>query len=531
VVLGLGRAAAQDRLDQPPPTDRLVAVLTDSLFSPDSNTRLEAVTWLSDREIPSSAAILTRLSRDASPEVRHQALLGLARISPSHELSRFQIRTLSASQRAALVRESAGEGLIGVGLLESIGSDETAGARERAEALLALESIEKTPPPIDRWVALIGSDVDAVRLLAALMTVSQSPDSANRSAMVARDFAQAELQHAVELAARGDVAPVIETLHLACRSSPAAISAWCGEIISTCDPEGSPAVRLVRREALRARLRCDPGFDGAEAIWRSLWTRASGRDEIEARLSRWSMEIAFDTHRVGRPIPAWLLGPITNQGRGIESRLAAEAIRALTNENDHLPRALADLVRSSDPAMADLAWSAVESLPEPMRVQAYRIIIETADAGLSDDRLQLAARGLQRCDPVGAQLCLANVQGSARQQVDTAYVLAGADVGRGISNDRLELLAALCRAEAAVSGEPTADRLELASVLSVLALDGGRFDMPIRAEAAWLAMVLRDQGSEALAHLPRRRPASDKEFRQEPSDADRLSPLAQMQYP
>ncbi|HED52927.1 MAG TPA: HEAT repeat domain-containing protein [Phycisphaerales bacterium] len=529
LVLGLGRASAQGRIDQPPSTDRLVEVMRSSLFSADAEERLEAVSWLSSRRLPSALAILNRLSHDPSPDVRHQAVLGLARISPDHVLGRFQIRTMSDSQRAELVRRAAGEGLIGIGRLESMASDETAGALERVEALLALQTLDPSRVPIDRWVALIGCDVDAVRLLAALMTISHQSDSMTRSVLVAHDFARAELDEAVRSAARGEISAVIEALHLAGRAHPAALPDWADAIIRACDPEGSPAVRLVRREALRARLRCDPAFSGSREIWNALWVEAGRNREAEARLSRWTLEIVTDARRQHRRIPLWIPDAIERHGQYDQSRLAAKVARAGVDPSFDLLQPLARLVNDADAAMAGLAWSAVLALPESQRMRAMQVVIQSVGPGLPDARLRFAVRALLMGDPVGAQICLAHVTPFARDRVEAAYALAGAGIGQRGSDERLELLAALCRAESAIAGEPTAERLELASVLEVLALDHRRFGLPIRAEAAWLAMVLRDQGSEALAHLPRVRQA--EEFRPEPVGADRLSPWAQMQYP
>lgn len=483
---------------------------------------MRTIAWLRSRRISAGFHLLSRAKSDPSPRVRAEALLGLAEIAPECAIDDFRLRTLPESERAQLIERAAGEGLMTPASLRTIARDGSASPRERTEALIALAAMGERVDP-ERWIPLLRAPSEDIRLIAALSVVSDTP--ATRSVALAQQFAMESLKLSVREASNGQIAEISRVLRMGRTAPSASYPDWCAALLSACR-DRSPEHALIRREALGALLLAQPGRPGLERLMTSALAIASDPNADRRMLAYWALKSA---HRYGAGDELKRLASTLARDARPHGFLACAAvtIREIAEEGHPQAATLGSLARSGGELGFQLAVDLAMELPVDDRADALRALLPEA-AGQSREAMRhRCAQELVRLG--GGEASLDEAIGAGRDFAE-ALVLAGAWSPACEADDRLVLLRSLREAEGRVEGSRTAERAALADRL-VLILEDAGFDPTLRAEAAWLALVLRDQSSEALARLPRvpRNPA--QESRPGGHEADSLGQWVQMPYP
>jgi len=527
VVLALalaGPACAQDVLNVPASGD-LVDVLRDSFDAPDAQTRYESVRWIRTRTTPAAFQVLRRASRDPIPAIAFEGLMGLAQIAPEYELESYQMRHLPAEARAELIRRASGEHLIGLPSLRAIATDSSADPLERTEALLAMQAMGETPRP-SLWLPMLGALDERVRLHAALAIVTETPRI--RAVAVAQEHATNIVRQSVRDASKGKLSAVVDVLTEA-RSAPSASTGdWCLALIASCAKAETPEQRLVAEEALRTLLTIAP--ETAHPYWKKLCGFTQPEDA--RKVAFWALEAAGSLWAHGEPVPAWLAElPHRADPKATEFVSSASRAIAAMTQMDHSPgSALADVVMTGGPSVRTLGVRLILDLPEHDRSLAIASLLARATGSdLESEHILDLTRDLASIDPVSAQVTL---QGSHPDSVVArCLVLAGVWSPSCREDSALGLLRALYEAEQEIEGARSRDRSALAARMELILDRPEAFSAAIRAEAAWLAIVLRDQSSEAMAMLPMLSPVYDGDLSLELEQADSLLQWAQMPYP
>lgn len=511
-----------------PSCEPLVHVLESSYSSSDPREREEAIAWLRERRTPAAYQVLYRAKSDPSPAVRAQSLLGLAEIASECSLDSFQMRHLEPDERADLITLGSKAGLIDLHALRSIAMDSSAGNAERASALIELMKLGEQVDA-ESWLPLLGSDDESIQMLAALSVMTPAPKT--RPVAVAQDHATSILRKGVRDASEGRIASVVQTLAIAREVPTVHLSHWAAALLKACNAKPSPECRLVSRESLRTLLAVDPNRAGLRVWWSDAFEDARSESSTLTPLAFWALEGASRQHVRG--YPAWIVDDIERAGQTHGGFIAAcaDAIRSLAEESRCTPEQIARLASTGGDPVKRLSLQFVDRLPHHERIRALSMLIESEAAAGQPWFARHIARLLVEADPIGAQLVLTNAHAAGSRQIATALVLAGVWCDEVSSDATLELVHSLWLAEREVEGNRTEARAELADKLMMIVDPSRGFAAPIRSEAAWLALVLRDQTSEALAHLPRPRNVSPDESSPRPGVADSLEQWAQMQYP
>ncbi|RNC80847.1 MAG: HEAT repeat domain-containing protein [Phycisphaera sp.] len=511
-----------------PSCEPLVHVLESSYSSSDPREREAAIAWLRERRTPAAYQVLYRAKSDPSPAVRAQSLLGLAEIASECALDSFQMRHLEPDERADLITLGSEAGLIDLHALRSVAMDSSAGDAERASALIELMKLGKQVDA-ESWLPLLGSDDESIQMLAALSVMTPAPKT--RPVAVAQDHATNILRKGVRDASEGRIASVVQTLAIARKVPTVHLSHWAAALLKACNEKPSPECRLVSRESLRALLAVDPNRAGLRVWWTDTFEGARAESSALTPIAFWALEGASRQHVRG--YPAWIVDDIERAGQTHGGFIAAcaDAIRSLTEERKCTPEQIARLASTGGDPVKRLALQLVDRLPHHERTRALTLLVQSEAGGSEPWFARHAARLLVEADPIGAQVVLTDAHAMGKRQIATALVLAGVWCDEVSNNPTLRLVRSLWLAEREVEGNRTEARAELANELMLIVDPSRGFAAPIRAEAAWLALVLRDQTSEALAHLPKPRNASPDESSPRPGDADSLEQWAQMQYP
>lgn len=485
-----------------PPSAPMVDVLRETYDAPDPRTRLESVRWLRARTTPAAFQILRRATRDPVPEIAFEGLMGLAEIAPEYELDGYQMRHLDPASRARLIRIASAQGLMSLASLRAIAMDSSADAGERAEALLAMRALGEEPRP-SLWLPMLGAQDQRVRLLAALSVITDAPRI--RSVAVAQEHAASIVRFSVRDVAAGRVDAVLGALEDARRAPTDATADWCLALLGACETSGAgERSSEVSRGALRTLLAADPHRAGVRERWLGL--RASATTEDSRELSLWALETAVALDARGVQIPAWL-GELPTTGPEIVRVIAEGGAEARA-----------------------IGVRLVLGLPASDRGMAIVSILERAEEmDLEADLAQTLARELAVSDPIAARALLERE--GAESPLAWRLVLEGVWSEAVPSGSGLELARAVHLAEREIEGARSAERSALADQLDLVAEAPAGFDAALRAEAAWLALVLRDQTSEAMAYLPLLSPVYDADLSLELEHADSLWLWAQMPYP
>lgn len=527
VVLALaltGPACAQDVLNVPA-SGNLVDVLRDSFDAPDAQTRYESVCWIRSRTTPAAFQVLRRASRDPVPAIAFEGLMGLAQIAREYELESYQMRHLPAEARAELIRRASTQELIGLPSLRAIATDSSAEPLERTEALLAMRAMGETPRP-SLWLPMLGATDERVRLHAALAIVTETPRI--RAVAVAQEHATNIVRQSVRDASKGKVSAVVDVLTEARRAPSASTGDWCLALISSCAKGETPEQRIVAQEALRTLITIAPST--AHPYWKKLTGFAAPEDA--SKVAYWALEAAATLHSRGVPIPAWLAElPHRADPKATEFVSSASRAIAAMAQTDHSPSAaLADVVMTGGPAARSLGVRQILDLPEHDRSPAIAALLtRAAGSALESEYVMELARDLASIDPIAAQVTLETADPDS--VVGRCLILAGVWSPACRDDSSLGLLRALYEAEQEIEGARTRDRSALAAQMELIIERPEAFSAAIRAEAAWLAIVLRDQSSEAMAMLPTLSPVYDGDLSLELEQADSLLQWAQMPYP
>lgn len=511
-----------------PSCEPLVHVLESSYSSPDPREREAAIAWLRERRTPAAYQVLYRAKSDPSPAVRAQSLLGLAEIASESALDSFQMRHLEPDERADLITLASESGLIDSHALRSIAMDSSAGAPERASALIELMKLGEQVDA-ESWLPLLGADDESIQMLAALSVMTPAPKT--RPVAVAQDHATGILRKGVRDASEGRIASVVHTLAIARRAPTVPLSHWAEALLKACSGKFSPECRLVSRESLRTLLAADPNRTGLQGWWTEAFEDARSEPSSLNSLAFWALEGA-SRPRAGR-YPAWIVEDLALAGQEQGGFIAAcaDALKSLAEGAPCTPEQIAQLASTGGVPVKRLSLQLVDRLPHHERTRALALLVKCKASGSEPWFARHAARLLVEADPIGAQVALTETHASGELQIATALVLAGVWCDEVRSDPTLRLVRSLWLAEREIEGNRTEARAELADELMLIVDPARGFTAPIRAEAAWLALVLRDQTSEALAHLPRPRSVSPDESSPRPGDADSLEQWAQMQYP
>lgn len=521
-----GQACAQQVMAAPP-SEPMVDVMRDSFDASDHQTRFESVRWLRMRTTPAAFQVLRRASRDPVPAIAFEGLLGLAEIAPEYELDGYQMRHLPADARAELVRRASEQRLIGLHALQSIAMDSSAEPAERAEALMAMHALGEKPKP-SLWLPMLGADDERVRLLAALAVVTDAPRI--RSVAVAQEHATSIVRQSVRDASKGQISVVVDVLADARRATTDATANWCLALIGACGKESSPGHRLVIEEALRTALAVAPEHPGVQTCWRQLCE--SSKPENAAMLASWAFEAAASLNARGERVPAWLAQlPHRADPQATEFvSSVSRAIEAMATTEKSAGPALADVMMTGGPTARTIATDAILALPEHERgTIAASVLTRVAGSELESEHVMSLARDLATIDPISAQVVLERAESDG--VVARCLVLAGVWSASCRDDSSLGLLRALWLAEREIEGARSQERSTLADRLELIIDRPGAFSAAIRAEAAWLALVLRDQTSEAMAYLPLLSTVYDGDLSLEVEQADSLLQWAQMPYP
>ena len=518
-----GRACAQDVIAAPS-SGEMIDVMRDTFDSADEQTRYESVTWIRSRTTPAAFQVLRRASRDPSPAIAFEGLMGLAEIAPEYELDGYQMRHLPGQARAELVRRASEEGLIGMPSLRAIAMDSSAEHAERAEALMAMQLLGEPPKPA-LWLPMLGTPDDRVRLLAALALITDAPRI--RSVAIAQEHATSIVRKSVRDASEGRIATVVEALADARRAPTEATTNWCLALLGACAKGNSPEHRLAYEEALRTALAVDP--ERVEHHWQKLCQTAGPEDA--AKLAGWALESAIELQARKTPVPSWL-GDLPHRGDPGSTEFVSSASRAIDalSQNRSAGPSLVDVILTGGPGAREMGTLALLRLPEHDRAPAAASFLERAEGTILESEYIMAfARDLSAIDPISAQVALERVNPDSL--VARCLVLSGVWSPSLREDSPLGLLRSLWLAEREIEGARSEARSSLAARLELITNRPDAFSGAIRAEAAWLALVLRDQTSEAMASLPLLSPVYDGDLSLELEQADSLLQWAQMPYP
>ena len=182
------------------------------------------------------------------------------------------------------------------------------------------------------------------------------------------------------------------------------------------------------------------------------------------------------------------------------------------------------------PAARRLCTEAILGLNEHDRAPVIVSLIDRAgNATFESEHVMALARDLAAIDPISAQVAIGRA--NPESVVARCLVLSGVWSPSCREGSSLGLLRSLWLAERETEGARSIERSALAERLELITDSPDAFSGAIRAEAAWLALVLRDQTSEAMAYLPVLSPVYDCDLSLELEQADSLMQWAQMPYP
>ncbi|MFI4873201.1 MAG: hypothetical protein ACIARQ_15420 [Phycisphaerales bacterium JB061] len=509
----------------------MVRVLKDSYCSPDDLTRARSISWLRERTTPAAFQVLYRAKNDPTEIVRAEAMLGLSEIAPEYRLDAFQMRNIEPTERAELIRRAADEGQIDEVSLRSIAADSSASGIERAQALQELSRLNAEVTK-EAWVPLLGVDDDRTRLIAALAVVTTEPES--RSVALAQDHAISLLRQGVVDASGGKISTVIDTLQAARRAPTEPLADWASALMNACKQLDTPEQHLVWREAMRTLLAVDPNKAGLQLQWNRAWSQAKSSPGDATTLAFWAFEAACAREGHGIQTPAWLVQSIrgTSTGDGDLLSLIADCLEDLSMGQALGAEQLVAIIEAGGVRVRAHSFAMLTSLPSEARAPALVSLLTNANENKLDAWLvRSAADELAQIDLAAAASLLASACESESEDLAIAFVLAGVWSETAAQSQRLHLMRSLVEAEQLVEGPRSEHRADLADEMAQIAAEDSGFALPIRAEAAWLAMVLRDQTSEAMAHLPRRQNSLPSDLSPEGEHADSPLQWAQMQYP
>lgn len=528
-VLALGcapRLCAQTVIEAPP-SEPMVDQLRDSFDAPDARTRYESVRWLRLRTTPAAFQVLRRATRDPVPAIAFEGLMGLAEIAPEYELDGYQMRHLDAQSRVRLIRVASGQGLMSLASLRAIALDSSAEASERGEALLAMRALGEEPRP-SMWLAMLGARDERVRLLAAVSVITKEPRI--RAVAVAQEHAMSIVRASVRDASSGRIESVVGVLGDLRLAPTEATGDWCLALLSACEDGSTPERSLVAREAIRTLIVAQPTHPEARQRWLKLCAQAE--PEEAPILASWALSAAATLDNRGANVPSWLATLPTNAAPGSAPFIASvsRAIEAWQGDPAAFGAALVGVVASGGPEGRAMGVRLVLGLPEQERGRAMVSILEQSDSiGLEAEWQLRLSRELASQDPIGAEKLL---ERSAPESVlAISLALEGVWTPSMPESSTLALARAVHHAEREIEGARTLDRSKLASQMELVIADTEVFHPALRGEAAWLALVLRDQSSEAMARLPLLSPVYDADLSLELEHADSLLQWAQMPYP
>lgn len=524
ILIALAGSVRAQGVIAAPPSGEMIDVMRETFDATDEQTRFESISWIRSRTTPAAFQVLRRASRDPVPAIAFEGLLGLAEIAPEYELDGYQMRHLPGQARAELVRRAAEQGLIGLPSLRAIAMDSSAEHAERTEALLAMQLLGEPPRPA-LWLPMLGSTDDRVRLLAALSIVTDSPRI--RSVAIAQDHATSIVRQSVRDASSARISTVIRALADARRAPSPATADWCLALLGACSQE-SDEHRLVYEEALRTALTVSP--QRVRKHWEK-WCQASTPDDV-TKLAGWALEVAVQRDARNASVPGWLADLPHRDATDASAfvRASGLAIEAMS-EGRSPGSALVEILVTGGPTPRRLAAQAILDLPEHDRAEVITSFLERAQDAtrIESSHIMALARDLASIDPISAQVALE--QAEPGSLVARCLVLSGVWSPTLREGSTLGLLRALWLAEREIEGARTEQRSSLAGRLELITNSPDAFSDEIRAEAAWLALVLRDQTSEAMANLPVLSPVYDDDLSLELEQADSLLQWAQMPYP
>ncbi|MCA9274222.1 MAG: hypothetical protein KDA31_14390 [Phycisphaerales bacterium] len=507
-----------------PSSGGMIDVMRETYDAADEQTRFESVSWIRSRTTPAAFQVLRRASRDPSPAIAFEGLMGLAEIAPEYELDSYQMRHLPGEARAELVRRASEQGLIGLPTLRSIAMDSSAEPIERAEALIAMRATgERTKPAL--WLPMIGATDEHVRLLAALAIVTDAPRV--RSVAIAQDHATSIIRKSVRDAADGRISTVISTLTDARRAPTDATADWCLALVGACAKGNKPEHRLVVEEALRTALIAAP--ERAQNHWHRLCESSHPDDAV--KLASWALDAALSLSAHNEPVPGWL-ADLPHRTEPDSTEFVSSVSRAIEALSANRPAgpAIVDVAMTGGPAARRLCTEAILGLNEHDRAPVIVSLIDRAgNATFESEHVMALARDLAAIDPISAQVAIGRA--NPESVVARCLVLSGVWSPSCREGSSLGLLRSLWLAERETEGARSIERSALAERLELITDSPDAFSGAIRAEAAWLALVLRDQTSEAMAYLPVLSPVYDGDLSLELEQADSLMQWAQMPYP
>ena len=513
-----------------PSCEPIVRVLYDSYGSPDDETRERSIAWLRERAIPTSFRVLFRATNDPTHAVRSEAFLGLAEIAPEYQLDAFQMRNLEPNERAELIRLASSHGLIDGVSLRSIATDSSASASEKAQAMLELAR-QGLPVSAETWIPLLGAQDEKPKLLAALAVLAAKHRT--RPIALAQAHATTQLRQSVGDASKGRIATVIGTLQLARQAPTPPLTDWANALINACHDHQSPEQRLVRREAIRTLLIAAPTHPGLEQHWRHTIDAARDNPDKVLALACWAFEAACLRADQQVRTPGWLARSVReaetghNTGHDTLLGLLADGLETMAAGQPCNPDLMVRIIASGGASTREQAFGMIADLPAAARVSALVTLLQSAQAiGLEPKLARAAARDLSALDPLTAQIQLIHAHHRRDAAAAVPLVLAGVWASDAAGDTELRLMRSLWLAECETEGARSHDRARLADELALVVNEASGFDLPIRAEAAWLAAVLRDQTSEAMARLPRHQNSAPSGER-----ADSLMQWAQTRYP
>ncbi len=520
----LGHARAQAVLDAPA-SQAMVDVLRDSFEADDAQTRYECVRWLRARTTPAAFQVLRRASRDPVPAIAFEGFMGQAQIAPEFELDGYQMRHLAADHRAELIRRASQERLIGLPSLRAIAMDSSADPLERTEALLAMQAMGEAPRP-SLWLPMLGASDKRVQLHAALAIVTDAPRF--RAVAVAQEHATSIIRQSVRDSSSGQISAAVSVLTDARRTPTDATADWCLALIGACAKSITPEQRLVAEEALRTLVGIAP--DRARPYWNKLCAISTPEDA--SQIASWALEAAAIRRSRGQAVPAWLADlPHRTEPNSMEFvSSVSRAIGAMAAGDRSPGPALADVVMTGGPEARRLGVTQILGLAEHERSDVIAsLLARSSDSHLESELIHVLAQDLAGIDPISAQVALES--SDPQSVVVRCLVLSGVWSSACRDDSTLGLLRALVLAEQEIEGARTLDRSALAGQMQLIIERPETFSGAIRAEAAWLALVLRDQTSEAMAQLPLLSPVYDSDLSLELEQADSLLQWAQMPYP
>jgi len=524
-------SACAQRVVFVPSCEPMVRVLMDSYCSPNDETRKNAISWLRGRTTPAAFQILYRAKNDPSRAIRFEALLGLSEIAPEYKLDAFQMRSLGPGERAELIRRASDYELIDTVSLHSIAMDSGASGIERAQAMQELAK-QGQPASAEAWVPLLGVQDAQTQLIAALAVITDKPQT--RAVALAQDHAIGVLRQSVVDASEGKISTAIEALRSARRMPTEPLADWASALMKACKGRTSPEQQLVWREAIQTLLIVDPSKPGLERQWKRAWNAAKNNPGDATTLAFRAFEAGSIRRDETVQTPAWLIAAIRQTGA------SSNVLRdSLADALEHMARGepchadlLVTIIKTGGVRVREHALSVLLSMETSTRTPALVSLLgHAAETGFEPWLVRRLASELAVIDPAAAQTQLTRSQHRGDEAVAVALILAGVWSDSASQNHRLLLMRSLWAAERMVEGARSEDRARLADELALIVDPASGFALAIRAEAAWLALMLRDQTSKAMAHLPRRQSSVPGDSSPGGEHADSPLQWAQMQYP